>query len=102
MHKIRSISTQQLRGTSGGKENQMLENHLFLGKQDSDSLDCDHMEIDLVMLQIPGLCVRLTAGQKHAGLLLVASMSLTWPQFRLGYPSLLLYVYLIQSAHVVS
>ena len=42
---------------------------MFRGKQGYDSIDCDHMEIDLVILQIQGLNM-------------AARTSLTWPQFR--------------------
>ena len=42
---------------------------MFRGKQGYDSIDCDHMEIDLVISQIQGLNM-------------AACTSSTWPQFR--------------------
>ena len=45
---------------------------MFFGKQGYDLLDCDHMEVDLVISQIQGLNM-------------AAYTSLTWPQFRNGH-----------------
>ena len=45
---------------------------MFCGKQGYDLLDCDHMEVDLVISQIQGLNM-------------AAYTSLTWPQFKNGH-----------------